>query len=107
MATTLGDSHLRRNYPSGPHCLRARGYQAPDNWRGTTHAPRCRDNFFGHHGKPPDDHAILEVDEIECVVGKRIRGGRFFEHKLDYKGQITFFESEVYRDLCHEFAVWD
>ncbi len=64
-------------------------------------------NFFGHHGKPPDDHAILEVDEIECVAGKGIRGDRFFEHKLDYKGQITFFESEVYDDLCDEFAVWD
>jgi hypothetical protein len=42
-------------------------------------------NFFGHHGKPPDDHAILEVDEIECVAGKGIRGDRFFEHKLAYK----------------------
>jgi MOSC domain-containing protein YiiM len=64
-------------------------------------------NFFGHHEKPPGDHAIVEVREIQCIAGKGIAGDRFFGHKKDYKGQITFFEEETYQDLCLEFGVWD
>lgn len=52
-------------------------------------------NYFGHHEKPPGDHPILEVDEVECVAGRGLRGDRFFDFKEDYKGQITFFAMEV------------
>lgn len=57
-------------------------------------------NFFGHHGREPDDFASLEVPEIECVAGHGIRGDRFFDYKEDYKGQITFFALEVFEALC-------
>jgi len=56
-------------------------------------------NFFGHHGKPPGDAPTVEVDEIECVAGRGVRGDRFFDFKDNYKGQITFFAQETYEEL--------
>lgn len=64
-------------------------------------------NFVGHYGGPAGTAATLDVPEIECVAGSGIRGDRYFDHKQDYKGQITFFEIETHRRLCEEFAVFD
>ncbi len=64
-------------------------------------------NFFGHHGKPPDDFPLVETNEIECVAGRGIRGDRFFEYRDDYKGQITFFSAEVFNELARHFAIAD
>ena len=64
-------------------------------------------NFFGHHGEPPDAHPIIEVPEIQCLAGRGIEGDRFLDFKPDYKGQITFFSSEVYEQLCAMLEVWD
>lgn len=64
-------------------------------------------NFFGHHGQSPGEHPMIECAEIRCVAGRGIEGDRFFDFKDDYKGQVTFFEGEVYDQLCAEFAVWD
>ena len=64
-------------------------------------------NYSGRHGKAPGDHAIIEVERIRCVTAKGIAGDRFFDFKKQYKGQITFFEEEVYLDLCLQFGVWD
>lgn len=64
-------------------------------------------NFFGHHGQPAGDHAILEVDHVECVAGRGIRGDRFFDFKQGYKGQITFFSQEVFDALRHELNLPD
>src|SRR5688572_19289874 len=57
-------------------------------------------NYFGHHGKPADEHPIIAVPEVECVAGRGLRGDRFFDYKPDYKGQITFFSAEIYDELC-------
>lgn len=64
-------------------------------------------NFFGHHGGQPGKHPIMDVEAIECVAGRGIRGDRFFDFKADYKGQITFFAEEVYRELEAQFGVFD
>jgi MOSC domain-containing protein YiiM len=64
-------------------------------------------NFFGHSGGPAGQHPVIEVDEIECVAGHGIRGDRFFDHKEDYKGQITFFADEIYRELEAQLGVFD
>ena len=53
-------------------------------------------NYFGHHGRAPDDYPLLEVPQIECVAGRGIRGDRFYDYRNDYKGQITFFSFEVF-----------
>ena len=59
-------------------------------------------NFFGHHGQPPDTHPVVEVEEIECIAGRGIRGDRFWDYQDDYKGQITFFAMEVFAALQRE-----
>lgn len=64
-------------------------------------------NYVGHFGKPSGNNPILEVDEIECVAGSGIKGDRFFDHKPDFKGQITFFEQETHDALCDKFEVTD
>lgn len=60
-------------------------------------------NYFGHHGKPPGQAAIEEVESVECVAGQGLVGDRFFGHKENYKGQVTFFAHEVYERLCEQF----
>lgn len=64
-------------------------------------------NYFGHHGRLPDNHAAIEVTEIECIAGHGIRGDRFFDYKFHYKGQITFFALEVFQELSREFGIFD
>ncbi len=56
-------------------------------------------NFFGHHGQPAGQNPIVEVDRIDCVAGRGIKGDRFFDFKENYKGQITFFSAEVFDAL--------
>ncbi len=48
---------------------------------------------------------MTEVNEVECVAEKGLVGDRFFAWKEDYKGQVTFFEHEVYERLCEKFQV--
>lgn len=50
---------------------------------------------------------MLEVPEINCLAGRGIEGDRFFDYKPHYKGQITFFASEIYEELCGLLDVWD
>lgn len=64
-------------------------------------------NYFGHHGRAAGENPVMEVPEVECVAGRGIRGDRFFDYKQNYKGQITFFAEEVYRDLCRTLATND
>lgn len=52
-------------------------------------------NYVGHHGQLPGEHPILTVAQLECVAGRGIRGDRYFDHRPNYKGQITFFAIEV------------
>jgi MOSC domain-containing protein YiiM len=62
-------------------------------------------NYFGHHGREPDDYPLTEVSEIECVAGHGIRGDRFYDYRNDYKGQITFFSIEVFEKLAAQFGL--
>lgn len=62
-------------------------------------------NFFGHHEQPAGKNPLIEMESIECVAGRGVRGDRFFDFKENYKGQITFFASEVFDELCCELNV--
>ncbi len=62
-------------------------------------------NFVGHHGQPLGVHLIVERRDIHCVAGHGIVGDRFFNFKENFKGQITFFASEVFEDICRELGV--
>lgn len=62
-------------------------------------------NYFGHHGGPAGTEPTLEVDALECVAGRGVRGDRFFDHAPDYKGQITFFSREILEALRRELGL--
>jgi MOSC domain-containing protein YiiM len=62
-------------------------------------------NFFGHHEQLPGDYPLIERTQIYCVAGRGVEGDRFFDYKHDYKGQITFFSSEVFSALCQHLGV--
>jgi hypothetical protein len=62
-------------------------------------------SFFGHHGQPAGESPLIERAEICCVAGRGIRGDRFFDDKDNYKGQITFFSSEVFEEVCDQLDV--
>lgn len=64
-------------------------------------------NYRGHHGRNPDSHPIIELNEAECVAGKGLAGDRYFDCQEDYKGQVTFFSWEVYEGLCKQLSVFD
>ncbi|MBL9139017.1 MAG: MOSC domain-containing protein [Verrucomicrobiales bacterium] len=59
-------------------------------------------NYVGHHGVPPGTHPLVELMEVECVAGRGLRGDRYFDHREDYKGQVTFFAMEVLEALRQE-----
>jgi MOSC domain-containing protein YiiM len=64
-------------------------------------------NFFGHHGRDPDEFPTIEVPTIECVATHGVRGDRFFNYRYDYQGQITFFSLEVFDELCGALELQD
>lgn len=64
-------------------------------------------NFFGHHGREPDQHLAIEVQCVDCVASRGIRNDRFFDYKKSYKGQITFFALEVFEELCRALNIRD
>lgn len=64
-------------------------------------------SFFGRHGQGAAEHPIIEVPQVDCVAGRGLRGDRFFDHKENYKGQVTFFAWEIYEAICRELAVGD
>ena len=59
-------------------------------------------NYYGRHGQLPETHPTIEVAEAECVAGQGIRGDRFFGYREDFKGQITFFDTTVFKALQTE-----
>ncbi len=64
-------------------------------------------NYFGHHGRAPDNFPLVEVPEIECIAGRGIKGDRFYDYKDDYKGQITFFSFDIFEKLRLHFGLTD
>lgn len=64
-------------------------------------------NFFGRHGQPPGEHPVLEVEQVECVAGRGLRGDRFFDFKEDYRGQITFFSWKTFQQMRQEMGLQD
>jgi MOSC domain-containing protein YiiM len=64
-------------------------------------------NFVGRHGQPPGVHEAVDCETVECVAGRGLRGDRYFDHRENYKGQVTFFAMEVFEDLQRELRVTD
>jgi MOSC domain-containing protein YiiM len=47
----------------------------------------------------------MEMDQIECVAQRGVRGDRYFDHQPDFRGQITFFDWGVFERMRHELAL--
>ena len=62
-------------------------------------------NYVGHHGKPAGEDPTVEVNTINCLVGRGIEGDRFLDYKEDYDGQITFFSWADYEAIKVAFDV--
>ena len=64
-------------------------------------------DFKGRHGESRRENEVEDRDEVELVAGSGIVGDRYFDFKEDFKGQITFFDEAVWREVCAEFALPD
>ena len=62
-------------------------------------------DFVGRHGKGRLNHGIKRIDSIECTAGRGIVGDRYYNHKENFKGQITFFDKAVYERIKKEFEI--
>ena len=62
-------------------------------------------DFKGRHGKGRMNFETKNCDKVELVAGRGIKGDRFFNHKPDFKGQITFFSEEVAGQLEKELEL--
>ena len=62
-------------------------------------------NYFGRHGLPAERHPVHAVDHVECIAGRGLRGDRFFDHRPDYHGQVTFVMWEHLAALWTELGV--
>lgn len=62
-------------------------------------------NFVGHHGMEPGTHPMEAVARVELRAGLGIVGDRFFGHRPDFKGQVTFFALETHLALCRALGV--
>ncbi len=60
-------------------------------------------NFVGHQGREPDEFPVDDFALVECRSGSGIVGDRYFDHKPDYKGQITFFAWETFQRIQEMF----
>jgi hypothetical protein len=56
-------------------------------------------NYFGHHGRAPGQHGIVEHEEAQLVAGMGIPGDRFYGWKDDYKGQVTLIDRAVIDEI--------
>lgn len=64
-------------------------------------------SFAGRYGKEPADDPMVEVPEVRCAAGRGLRGDRYFDHKPDYKGQVTFFAFETHEAMIGQFSLHD
>jgi MOSC domain-containing protein YiiM len=62
-------------------------------------------DYWGPQGEGRLQNGISSPLEIECVADMGLRGDRYFGHRPDYKGQVTFFESGVVEEVRRRFNV--
>lgn len=84
-------SPVRQRPPSGP--LAARLVSLRHLYTSPAHV------YKGHHGREPGTEPVVETDRLDCVAGRGLVGDRYFDYKPDFKGQITFLDWHVYREV--------
>jgi len=56
-------------------------------------------DYWGRQGEGRMQHGVQSPLEVECLAGMGLRGDRYFGVRPDYKGQVTFFDAEVVREV--------
>lgn len=64
-------------------------------------------SYKGRHGLGALDFKIESCETFDLVAGSGIVGDRYFNHKPDFKGQITFFDQAVYLEVKAKFDLPD
>lgn len=64
-------------------------------------------DFKGRHGQGRLDHGVAEHDSIVCEAGRGLRGDRYADKPEGHKGQITFFNAEVLREVADALGLDD
>ena len=62
-------------------------------------------DYWGKQGEGRLQCGIHEVQSVECVAGKGLVGDRYFGHRPDFKGQVTFFDWHVVHNIRREFKL--
>jgi len=62
-------------------------------------------DFKGQFGKGRNNNGVVACESVTCTAGKGIVGDRYYGHSEDYKGQITFFSSEVATEMQEHFKL--
>jgi hypothetical protein len=62
-------------------------------------------DYWGPQGEGRMQHGMTSPAEIECVAGQGLRGDRYFGHRPDNKGQVTFFAAEVVEEVRRLFQL--
>lgn len=60
-------------------------------------------DFYNRFGIGRLNHGVHSLKSVQCVEGKGLVGDRFYDYKENFKGQATFFSSEVVDRLRQVF----
>lgn len=60
-------------------------------------------DFRGRHGMERNNNSVHAVEGVECITDKGLVGDRYFGFRDNYKGQITFFNWEIFESLRNNF----
>ena len=62
-------------------------------------APEHR--VFGKKDQDLQGTDLISKSEVQLVADTGIEGDRFFRHRPDYNGHVTFFSQEVWEEVVH------
>lgn len=62
-------------------------------------------DFYNRYGIGRLNHEVYSPALVRCIAGSGLEGDRFFNYKENFKGQATFFSSEVADALREEFPL--
>jgi MOSC domain-containing protein YiiM len=56
-------------------------------------------DFKGRHGEPRLENGTKTHECVACLPGRGLQGDRYAEKEYGHKGQVTFFNGEVLREV--------
>jgi MOSC domain-containing protein YiiM len=62
-------------------------------------------NFYGRYQLPAATHETRDVAAAKCRAGWGLEGDRYYGHRPEYKGQITFFAWETLVAVREKFEL--